>query len=491
MRAMSSSFARFSASLRHAAAVQPTHSYHPSSLPPSVSEEELAYWPSQSSLASVASSAGDGEHQGLPLPTISPTSSRADFFAPQQTGHIRRASPAIFLALYLALNLALTLHNKLVLSSFPYPLTLTALHCASAAAGCLFLRRRGFYVPKDLDGGERLVVGLFGVLYAANVAVSNASLKRVSVPLHQTVRGMTPLFTLALAACVLQGTRVTRRKVFALLPLVAGVALASVGDYSCTVSGLLLTLLGAALAAGKTVVTNALQAPTASGPRNSSPPLSGSERKRKMHEKRVSGIRDWEKVSRIPLRIYGLNVSVRRPSIRGLARRMCPYELPRLALHPLDLLARMSPLACILCLVIAWSSGELAAERDALSPPLSAHDATLTQNWTLPGDSNAELPAQGVSLRWMWHILVLSATLAMNAGIAFALNVTSFEANRRAGAVAMGVASNVKQALTVLAALALFDASLAGPGLAGVALTLGGGALYARVERDERARTQD
>lgn len=159
-----------------------------------------------------------------------------------------------------------------------------------------------------------------------------------------------------------------------------------------------------------------------------------------MHEKRVSGIRDWEKVSRVPMRIYGLNVSVRRPSLRGMARHMCPYELPRLALHPLDLLARMSPLACLLCLVLAWSSGELAAERDALSPPLWAHDANFTQDWTLPGDSNAELPAQGVSLRWLWHLLILSVTLALNVGIAFALNVTSFEANRRAGAVAMGVA---------------------------------------------------
>lgn len=222
MRAMSSSFAKFSASLRHAAAVQPTHSYHSSSLPTSVSEEELSYWPSQSSLASTVSSVDDEEHRGLPLPTISPTASRTDFLAPQRSWHARHASPALFLAFYLALNLALTLHNKLVLSSFPYPLTLTALHCASTAAGCLFLRRRGFYVPKDLFGGERLVVGLFAVLYAANVAVSNASLKRVSVPLHQTVRGMTPLFTLALAACALRGTRVTRRKVRPLLAHVSG-----------------------------------------------------------------------------------------------------------------------------------------------------------------------------------------------------------------------------------------------------------------------------
>ncbi|KZV75715.1 hypothetical protein PENSPDRAFT_647011 [Peniophora sp. CONT] len=492
---MSSSFAKFSASLRHAAAEQPAHPYRPSSLADSASEGSIRTWPSQLSMDSVSSlsSIADDELAGLPLPTISPSTSRADFFATHRTWKEQHTSPALYLTLYLGLNLALTLHNKLVLSSFPYPLTLTALHCASAAAGCLFLRRRGFYVPKMLESGEKLVVGLFAVLYAVNVAVSNASLRRVSVPLHQTVRGMTPLFTLALAAYVLRGTRVTRRKVLALLPLVAGVALASAGDYSCSIPGLLLTLLGAALAAAKTVVTNALQAPASASGRDGpcakpSPPLSGSEKKKRMHEKRISGIRDWEKVSRVPVRIYGLSISVRRPSLRGLARHMCSHELPRLALHPLDLLARMSPLACLLCLALAWSSGELAAERHALSPPQSVYDATSANNWTFSGDSDVEVTVRGASWRWMWDIMTLAVTLAVNAGIAFALNVTSFEANRRAGAVAMGVASNVKQALTVLAALALFDFSLAGPGLAGVALTLGGGALYARVERGERAR---
>lgn len=209
MRAMSSSFAKFSASLRHTSAEQPEQPYRPSPLTTSV-KEELSHWPS---LASISSPADDEDSTGLPLPTISPTTSRNDFYAPQRAGRARQTSPALYLTLYLGLNLALTLHNKLVLSSFPYPLTLTALHCASTAAGCLFLRRRGLYVPKVLDNGETVIVGLFAVLYAANVAVSNASLKGVSVPLHQTVRGMTPLFTLALAACTLRGTRITRRMV--------------------------------------------------------------------------------------------------------------------------------------------------------------------------------------------------------------------------------------------------------------------------------------
>ena len=42
------------------------------------------------------------------------------------------------------------------------------------------------------------------------------------------------------------------------MPLILGVALATAGDYSCTVVGFNLTLLGVVLASVKTVATNRL-----------------------------------------------------------------------------------------------------------------------------------------------------------------------------------------------------------------------------------------
>ena len=76
-------------------------------------------------------------------------------------------------------------------------------------------------------------------------------------------------------------------------------------------------------------------------------------------------------------------------------------------MHPLDLLTRMCPLAFIQCMFYAWISGELKNVRD-----WSAHEMT-------------------------WF----SATgLIMNGCIAFGLNIVSFTANKKAGALSMTVA---------------------------------------------------
>jgi hypothetical protein len=78
----------------------------------------------------------------------------------------------------------------------------------------------------------------------------------------------------------------------------------------------------------------------------------------------------------------------------------------RLAMHPLDLLARLSPLAFVQSLVYAALSGELRAAQ--------AGARTLGAG-----------PALGV---------------LANATVAFALNVASFSAARRTSPVAMSVA---------------------------------------------------
>lgn len=76
-------------------------------------------------------------------------------------------------------------------------------------------------------------------------------------------------------------------------------------------------------------------------------------------------------------------------------------------MHPLDLLTRMCPLAFIQCVFYAWISGELKDVRD-----WSAHEMT-----------------------WFG-----AAGLIMNGCIAFGLNIVSFTANKKAGALSMTVA---------------------------------------------------
>lgn len=146
---------------------------------------------------------------------------------------------------------------------------------------------------------------------------------------HQVVRAATPIFTIFLAM-VLFGTRSSRQKVASLVPVVVGVGFACVffycsydrypynarwystyGDYYCTTTGLILTVLGTLLAAIKTIYTSILQ---------SSPSLTN-------------------------------------PSHQSSWRRF--IIPPRLQLHPLDLLTRMAPLAFVQCVILAHLTGEL------------------------------------------------------------------------------------------------------------------------------------
>ncbi|KAJ7028694.1 TPT-domain-containing protein [Mycena alexandri] len=303
-------------------------------------------------------------------------------------------SPSFWLAMYFCFNLGLTLYNKGVLVRFPFPYTLSALHALFGTIGGTLLAQHGCFVPSRLNLREAVVLLAFSVLYAINIVVSNVSLQLVTVPFHQVVRAATPIFTIFFSG-LLFGAQSSRSKKLALIPVVAGVGLATLGDYYFSYAGFLLTLLGTILAALKTIFTNVLQTPTAS------------------------------------------------------AR---PYFS-----NPFDLLFFLSPLALVQCVLLAHYSGEFAHVRDF---PMSASKV---------------------------------AALLLNGCIAFGLNVVSFSANRRVGALGMTVAANVKQVLTIICAVAIFNLTITALNALGIALTLVGGAWYAWVElieKQERPRIE-
>jgi len=316
-----------------------------------------------------------------------------------------------WLALYFFLNLSLTLYNKVVLVHFPYPYTVTALHALCGTVGGWGLLVRGFFVQKRLSPSDNMALVMFSVLYAMNIAISNVSLNLVTVPFHQVVRAATPIFTIILSSTML-GSKFTTRRVLSLISVMLGVALATYGDYYFTLWGLILTLLGTFLAALKTIYTNVLQSTSPSA----------------------------------------TTLSNSKPKSMFATLRLIP---PQLAMHPLDLLTRMCPLAFIQCVVYAWMSGELKSVRD-----WSAHEMT-----------------------WFG-----AAGLIMNGCIAFGLNIVSFTANKKAGALSMTVAANIKQVLTILFAVFMFSLHITSTNAAGILFTLIGGAWYGYVDHQEKKR---
>ncbi|WVQ82526.1 hypothetical protein IAT38_004655 [Cryptococcus sp. DSM 104549] len=127
----------------------------------------------------------------------------------------------------------------------------------------------------------------------------------------------------------------------------------------------------------------------------------------------------------------------------------------RLKLHPLDLLMRMSPLAFIQCVVYGWYTGELERVR--------RYGAT---QMTRPK----------------------AIALLVNGVIACGLNIVSFTANKKAGALTMTVSANCKQVLTIALAVILFDLHISPTNGIGILLTLIGGGWYGYVEYQEKKK---
>lgn len=252
--------------------------------------------------------------------------------------------------------------------------------------------------PNRLSSREAALLTVFSFLYTINIAVSNLSLQLVTVPFHQVIRAATPIFIIILTPLLLRRPLPRLPTLFSLLPVVAGVALATYGDYYFTVAGLLLTLLGTVLAALKTIATNALQ--TGASLSSHSNSLSNTP----SHSTKSYRI---PLLSRVPV-LSRLSI----PHPRVLSTRILPrtwrghWRLPRL--HPLDLLLRMSPLAFIQCVYYAHLSGELERVRA----------------WSAGASTMSFLGGEGMDGRKAF-------ALAVNGAMAFGLNVVSFTANSK------------------------------------------------------------
>lgn len=121
-----------------------------------------------------------------------------------------------------------------------------------------------------------------------------------------------------------------------------------------------------------------------------------------------------------------------------------------LALPPLELLTRMSPLAALQCLFFAAVTGEF------------GRFLAFVAKGNLSTSSCVALGGNGL--------------------LAFLLNVSSFTTNKAAGALTMTVCANLKQCLTIALGILLFDVRVGLLNGVGMIITLAGAAWYSKVE---------
>ena len=128
-----------------------------------------------------------------------------------------------------------------------------------------------------------------------------------------------------------------------------------------------------------------------------------------------------------------------------------------LALPPVEFLMRMSPLAALQALACATATGEVAGFREQIRA----------------GNFNP---------------ISSSLSLAGNGFLALLLNISSFNTNKLAGALTMTVCGNLKQCLTVMLGIFLFNVTVDFLNGAGMAVTMVGAAIYRKAELDNKNR---
>lgn len=171
-----------------------------------------------------------------------------------------RFTQTFWLIIWMANNIFVTILNKAAFSKvdFKYPYALSTIHMACNIIGCqLYFAFSRSVKPKQVETSSRKAIIIFSLIFSLNIAIGNTSLRWVSVNFNQVCRALVPAFVIVINTLWFRKS-LTWKKIWAVFPIIVGVALTFYGDMSYTTVGAFYTMLCVFLAALKAVVSGEL-----------------------------------------------------------------------------------------------------------------------------------------------------------------------------------------------------------------------------------------
>ncbi|XP_059641362.1 phosphoenolpyruvate/phosphate translocator 1, chloroplastic-like [Cornus florida] len=138
--------------------------------------------------------------------------------------------------LWYLFNIYFNIYNKQVLKVFPFPVTVTTVQFAVGTVLVIFMWTFNLYKRPKISGSQLAAILPLAVVHTLGNLFTNMSLGKVAVSFTHTIKAMEPFFSVILSAMFL-GEIPTPWVVSSLVPIVGGVALASMTEASFNWAG--------------------------------------------------------------------------------------------------------------------------------------------------------------------------------------------------------------------------------------------------------------
>ncbi|KAL6644249.1 hypothetical protein ACP70R_015857 [Stipagrostis hirtigluma subsp. patula] len=141
--------------------------------------------------------------------------------------------------LWYLFNIYFNIYNKQddsVLKVFPYPINITIVQFAVGAVVSVLMWMTGILKLPKISGAQLVAILPLALVHTMGNLFTNMSLGKVAVSFTHTIKAMEPFFSVLLSAIFL-GEIPTVSVVLSLLPIVGGVALASITEASFNWAG--------------------------------------------------------------------------------------------------------------------------------------------------------------------------------------------------------------------------------------------------------------